>query len=89
MSQPELHSGEANEVTNEMTNIFFPLHHIDRVHVLEDRSLVLENVNLSDEGEYRCEAENVVGSISAVGSLIIQCMYKFPMLLNTFCSTLF
>lgn len=54
---------------------------IDRVHVLEDRSLVLENVNLSDEGEYRCEAENVVGSISAVGSLIIQCkfhLWKFP-----------
>lgn len=53
---------------------------IDRVHVLEDRSLVLENVNLSDEGEYRCEAENVVGSISAVGSLIIQCKFhgKFP-----------
>lgn len=50
----------------------------DRVHVLEDRSLVLENVNLSDEGEYRCEAENVVGSISAVGSLIIQCKLKFP-----------
>lgn len=48
---------------------------IDRVHVLEDRSLVLENVNLSDEGEYRCEAENVVGSVSAVGSLIIQCTY--------------
>lgn len=51
---------------------------IDRVHVLEDRSLVLENVDLSDEGEYRCEAENIVGSISAVGSLIIQCTYKFP-----------
>lgn len=49
---------------------------IDRVHVLEDRSLVLENVNLSDEGEYRCEAENVVGSISAVGSLIIQCKFN-------------
>lgn len=45
------------------------------MHVLEDRSLVLENVNLSDEGEYRCEAENVVGSISAVGSLIIQCKF--------------
>lgn len=43
--------------------------------MLEDRSLVLENVNLSDEGEYRCEAENVVGSISAVGSLIIQCKF--------------
>lgn len=47
--------------------------------------MVLENVVLSDEGEYRCEAENVVGSISAVGSLIIQCKFylmyddaKFP-----------
>lgn len=57
---------------------------IDRVHVLEDRSLVLENVNLSDEGEYRCEAENVVGSISAVGSLIIQCTYLIKMKLPFF-----
>lgn len=50
---------------------------VDRVHVLEDRSLVLENVDLSDEGEYRCEADNVVGSASAVGSLVIQCMFSF------------
>lgn len=47
----------------------------DRVHVLEDRSLVLENVDISDEGEYRCEADNLVGSISAVGSLVVQCMF--------------
>lgn len=47
--------------------------HTDRVHVLEDRSLVLENVDLSDEGEYRCEADNSVGSVSAVGSLVIHC----------------
>lgn len=48
---------------------------LDRVHILEDRSLRLENVNLSDEGEYSCEADNVVGSITAVGSLVIYCRY--------------
>lgn len=47
----------------------------DRVHILEDRSLVLENVNINDEGEYSCEADNVVGSASAVGSLVIHCTY--------------
>lgn len=47
----------------------------DRVHILEDRSLVLENVNINDEGEYSCEADNVVGSASAIGSLVIHCKY--------------
>lgn len=48
---------------------------LDRVHILEDRSLVLENVNINDEGEYSCEADNAVGSASAVGSLVIHCTY--------------
>lgn len=42
---------------------------LDRVHILEDRSLRLENVIIDDEGEYSCEADNAVGTISATGIL--------------------
>uniref|UniRef100_A0A182JQB0 Roundabout n=1 Tax=Anopheles christyi TaxID=43041 RepID=A0A182JQB0_9DIPT len=38
---------------------------LNRVHILEDRSLRLEEVVLDDEGEYSCEADNAVGAISA------------------------
>lgn len=55
--------------------LFICIYLLDRVHILEDRSLVLENVNINDEGEYSCEADNVVGSASAVGSLVIHCTY--------------
>lgn len=47
----------------------------DRVHILEDRSLRLEDVTIQDEGEYSCEADNVVGSITARGSLIVHCTF--------------
>ncbi|KAL9929191.1 roundabout 3 isoform 2-T2 [Glossina fuscipes fuscipes] len=44
---------------------------LDRVSVLEDRSLRLERVTVADEGEYSCEADNVVGAISAMGTLTV------------------
>lgn len=44
---------------------------VDRVSVLEDRSLRLERVTVADEGEYSCEADNVVGAISAMGTLTV------------------
>ncbi|XP_055589407.1 protein sax-3 [Uranotaenia lowii] len=44
---------------------------LDRVHILEDRSLRLENVVPDDEGEYSCEADNAVGAISATGTLTV------------------
>ncbi|XP_039438865.1 protein sax-3-like [Culex pipiens pallens] len=44
---------------------------LDRVHILEDRSLRLENVIPDDEGEYSCEADNAVGAISATGTLTV------------------
>lgn len=47
----------------------------DRVHILEDRSLRLDDVSTVDEGEYSCEADNAVGSVSAVGTLIVYCAY--------------
>lgn len=46
---------------------------LDRVHILEDRSLRLEDVTIHDEGEYSCEADNAVGSISGMGSLVVHC----------------
>lgn len=46
----------------------FPL---GRVHILEDRSLKLDDVTLEDMGEYSCEADNAVGSITATGILTV------------------
>lgn len=31
---------------------------LDRVHILEDRSLRLDDITIEDEGEYSCEADN-------------------------------
>lgn len=49
---------------------------LNRVHILEDRSLRLEDVVLDDEGEYSCEADNAVGAISATGTLTVHCTYE-------------
>jgi len=50
--------------------IFFILS-TGRVHVLEDRSLKLDDVTLEDMGEYSCEADNAVGGITATGILTV------------------
>jgi hypothetical protein len=50
---------------------------LDRVHILEDRSLRVDNVVIEDEGEYSCEADNVVGAITATGILNV---YSTPVL---------
>ncbi|XP_054257308.1 roundabout homolog 2-like [Macrosteles quadrilineatus] len=44
---------------------------LGRVHVLEDRSLRLEAVTQEDEGEYSCEVDNAVGSLTASAMLIV------------------
>lgn len=41
------------------------------MHILEDRSLKLDEVTLEDMGEYSCEADNAVGSITATGILTV------------------
>ncbi|XP_058450921.1 roundabout homolog 2-like [Malaya genurostris] len=44
---------------------------LGRVHVLEDRSLRIDDITVEDMGEYSCEADNAVGSITASGNLIV------------------
>lgn len=46
---------------------------LGRVHILEDRSLRLDDVTLEDMGEYSCEADNAVGSVTATGVLVVHC----------------
>lgn len=54
------------------------------MHILEDRSLRLENVGLDDMGEYTCEADNAVGAVASTGNLIVYGMtaeiYLIPMI---------
>lgn len=50
---------------------------LDRVHILEDRSLRVDNVIIEDEGEYSCEADNVVGAIAATGILHVLSVPSF------------
>lgn len=47
-----------------------------RVHILEDRSLKIDDITVDDMGEYSCEADNAVGSITASGNLVVHCEYS-------------
>lgn len=58
----------------------FPL---GRVHILEDRSLKLDDVTLEDMGEYSCEADNAVGSITATGILTVHGKLIAPPILSS------
>ncbi|GLG97679.1 Hemolin [Gryllus bimaculatus] len=44
---------------------------IGRAQILDDKSLHIEHVTPDDEGLYICDAENVVGSVSARASLTV------------------
>lgn len=44
---------------------------LGRVRVLEDRSLRLERVTLSDQGKYTCEADNPAGALTASATLTV------------------
>jgi hypothetical protein len=63
--------------------LFFFIPHIlipdnaDRVHILEDRSLKIDNITMEDVGEYICEADNGVGAIVAAGMLLVHCKYIY------------
>ena len=47
------------------------------MHLLEDRSLKIDNVTMDDIGEYSCEADNAVGSVVSSGMLLVFCEYIF------------
>ncbi|KAK9877171.1 hypothetical protein WA026_016919 [Henosepilachna vigintioctopunctata] len=44
---------------------------VGRARILDDRSLSIDDVQMTDEGIYICNAQNVVGSISAKASLVV------------------
>ncbi|XP_055598620.1 roundabout homolog 1-like [Uranotaenia lowii] len=50
---------------------------LGRVHVLEDRSLQIDDITLEDMGEYSCEADNAVGSVTGTGSLTVHSPPQF------------
>lgn len=50
--------------------------HLGRVHILEDRSLKVDNITMDDIGEYSCEADNAVGTIVASGMLLVHCEFN-------------
>ncbi|XP_037084617.1 roundabout homolog 2-like, partial [Pollicipes pollicipes] len=44
---------------------------VGRVHVTDDKSLRIDDVRLTDEGEYVCRAENAVGSVTGSARLSV------------------
>lgn len=40
---------------------------------------------MQDEGEYSCEADNLVGSITARGSLVVHCTCSIPLAYHPLC----
>lgn len=46
---------------------------IPRARILDDKSLLIDKVQTADEGLYICDGENVVGTITAKASLVVNC----------------
>lgn len=46
---------------------------IGRARILDDKSLLIDSVQTSDEGLYICDADNLVGSVTAKASLVVNC----------------
>lgn len=61
-------------ITQQIDKYFIKI--TDRVQILEDRSLKIDNITMDDIGEYSCEADNAVGTIVASGMLLVHC--EFP-----------
>ena len=53
---------------------------LGRTQTLNDQRLQIHRVLPKDEGEYKCEAQNIMGSVSARVFLHVQCM-----LFRSFC----
>ncbi|GIY92241.1 roundabout homolog 2 [Caerostris extrusa] len=50
---------------------------IGRAELSDDRSLIVKNVTVADEGTYICEAENLVGSITSEVTLTVHSRPNF------------
>ncbi|XP_017774104.1 PREDICTED: roundabout homolog 2-like [Nicrophorus vespilloides] len=50
---------------------------LGRARILDDKSLLIDSVQTSDEGLYICDAENIVGSITAKASLVVNSQPTF------------
>lgn len=50
---------------------------VGRARIMDDKSLLIDNVQTADEGLYICDAENVVGRISAKASLVVNCKFTW------------
>lgn len=50
------------------------------MHILEDRSLKIDDITVDDIGEYSCEADNAVGTIVASGMLLVHCEFVLALL---------
>lgn len=50
---------------------------IGRARILDNKSLLIDNVQTSDEGLYICVAENLVGSITTKASLVVNCKWIY------------
>ena len=46
---------------------------VGRINVLTDKTLRIEPVRAQDEGTYVCEADNVVGSVTASATVTVHC----------------
>lgn len=46
---------------------------IGRAQILDDKSLRIDNVQPADEGLYICDADNLVGSVTARATLVVNC----------------
>ena len=55
------------EITDNILSFFF------RTHILSDRSLQFTAVQVSDEGNYICRAENSVGFVETTFTLTVHC----------------
>ena len=46
-----------------------------RTHILADKSLQITSVQIADDGNYACKAENSVGMDDTTFTLTVQCEY--------------
>ena len=48
---------------------------VERINVLTDKTMRIEQVRPQDEGTYVCEADNIVGSVTASATVTVHCEF--------------